>query len=580
MKIILAKNAGFCMGVRRAVDIVLREADSRNGPIYIYGPLIHNPQAMEWLRAKNVWILNDLEKLREGMVMVIRTHGISSQERNIIKEKGSHICDATCPRVGRIQSIIKRQRKKGFWTIIIGDKGHPEVEALLAFAGEKGIIVEKENDIDALPLFDKVCVVCQSTQNRKKFRRFSKILREKYKNCIVFDTLCDSTLERQREVKRLAKKVEAMIVVGGRNSANTRQLAAISSATNTPTFHIETDKELKPEMVEDYDIIGVTGGASTPHWIIRQVISRLKELKRRGRIANWLIKAAHFLINSYLYVALGAACLSYATFILLGIPPQWKLIIMVFSYIFSIHIINYFTDKSAFQLAQPHRLDFYLRNRHFLVAAAIIFVLLSLIFSLLQGLTSFIILSLAVFLGIIYNLKIFPLRWLSKVKIQRLRDIPASKDIAVALAWATIVVIIPVIDKKRELFSPGSVAVFLFIAILSYIRSVIFGIRGIQEDTIVGKEATSAVIGKEKIKIILGLLTAAMAIVLLFSGIMGYVTGLSYYMILVALFTAIYLYLYHRRIIAKGIWFEAVVDVQLFIAGITALLWSIYTNYP
>jgi 4-hydroxy-3-methylbut-2-enyl diphosphate reductase len=579
MKIILAKNAGFCMGVRKAVDIVLREADSRNGPIYIYGPLIHNPQAMEWLRAKNVGVLNDLEKLKKDMVMVIRTHGISPQDRNIIKEKGSQICDATCPRVGRIQSIIKRQKQKGFWTLIIGDKGHPEVEALLAFAGEKGIIIEKENDINSLPALEKVCVVCQSTQNRKKFRRFSKKIREKYKNCIIFDTLCNSTLERQREAKRLAKNVDAMIVVGGRNSANTHQLAAISRSTGTPTFHIETDKELKPEMIKDYDIIGVTAGASTPHWIIKQVISRLKELKRRGRITNWLIKAGHFLINSHLYVALGAACLSYATSILLGITPQWKLIIMAFSYIFSMHIINYFTDKSAFQLAQPHRLDFYLRNRRFLIAAAIIFISLSIIFSLLQGLSSFIILSIAVFLGIIYNLKIIPHNWLSKVKIQRLRDIPASKDLAVALAWATIMVIIPVIEEPNKLFSPGSVAVFLYIAILSYIRSVIFGIRGIQEDVIVGKEATSAVIGKEKIKIMLGLLTAAMAFILLLSGRLGFMTELSYYMILVVIFTAIYLYLYHRRIIAKGIWFEAVIDVQFFIAGIIALLWSIYNNY-
>lgn len=575
MKIILSKNAGFCMGVRRAIEIVLKEADSRNEAIYIYGPLIHNPQAMDWLKAKNVWVLNDLDDLKSGVV-VIRTHGISPQERNIIKDKGVSICDATCPRVGRIQAVIKRQRQKDYWTIIIGNKGHPEVEALLGFAGEKGLVVQKEEDIENLPLMDKVCVVCQSTENRKKFRQLSKKIKEKYKDCLIFDTLCNSTLKRQQEARQLAKMADAMMVVGGRNSANTGQLAAIARSTGIPTFHIETEKEITQQMVNPYNTIGITAGASTPHWIIKQVISRIKELKRRRLLTNWLLKAADFLVNSHLYVALGAACLSYASFILLGTRPHWKLILMVFSYIFSMHIINYFTDKSALQLAQPHRLRFYLKNRKLLIASAVMFVFAALIFSLLQGLAPFLILSLAVMMGIIYNLRIFPQRWIKKLKFQRLRDIPTSKDLAVALAWGTIMVIIPVVEEKKHLFSPGVLAVFFFIALLSYIRSVIFGIRGIQEDAIVGKEAISAVLGKEKMKVILGFLTATMAFILICSGWIGFTPPLSYYMLLIVLYTATYLYLYHKRVIAKGIWFEAVVDGEFFLSGAIALLWAIF----
>jgi len=560
------------MGVRRAIDIVRVEADKRKEPIYIYGPLIHNPQVMEWLKAKNIWVLNDLKDFKSGII-VIRTHGISPQERKTIKNKGAKICDATCPRVGQIQSIIKRQKKQGYWTIIIGDKGHPEVEALLGFAGDRGFVVQGEDDIKKLPLLDKVCLVCQSTQNHQKFRQLSSKLKEKYNKCIVFNTLCNSTIMRQKETRQLAERVDAMIVVGGRNSANTRQLAAISQATGIPTFLIETEKDITPKMVNPYDTIGVTSGASTPHWIINLVIRRLKELKMRRLLTDRLIKAANFLINSHLYVALGAAFLSYASLILLGFPAQWKIILMAFSYIFSMHIINYFTDKSDLQLKQPHRLEFYIRNRKLLIALAVVSALASIIFALLQGLSSFLILSLAVMMGIIYNLRIIPHSWLKSLKFERLRDIPTSKDLAVALAWGTIMVIIPVVAQEGRLFSAAPLAVFSFIALLSYIRSAIFGIKGIQEDTIVGKETMPAVVGKEKMKIILGLLTLAMACILLLSGLMGFTTKLSYYMLLIVLYTATYLYLYHNRLIVKGIWFEAVVDGKFFLSGAIALLW-------
>ncbi len=246
IEIRLAETAGFCMGVRRAVDMVLDMAQHKGDRrIFTYGPLIHNPQTVELLKRRGIIPVKDIEGIEEGTTVIIRAHGISPQERDTLKGKGVMIIDATCPRVGRVQSIIKKHAAQDYRIIIVGDAEHPEVDGLLGYAGNRGIVVSSLEDVDRMPAMEKVCVVAQTTQSLDEFRAIVEKIRGRVPETVVFDTICDSTEKRQAEIKELACEMDAVFIVGGRNSANTQRLAQISESMGTPTFHIETAGEIQ-----------------------------------------------------------------------------------------------------------------------------------------------------------------------------------------------------------------------------------------------------------------------------------------------------------------------------------------------
>jgi 4-hydroxy-3-methylbut-2-enyl diphosphate reductase len=230
------------------------------------------------LEQQGISVLREIPNNIKGTV-VIRTHGVPPDERARLKSSGARICDATCPDVGLIQGTVRGHLRKGYFIIIIGHREHPEVTALLGFAEESGACVNSKEEVEALPMgFEKVCVVSQSTQQREKFEELVASIRVKYPSCKVFDTICRSTSMRQEEVRELAGRVDAMVVVGGRNSSNTNRLAEISRESGTPTFFIESDEEISADDFIEASTIGVTAGASTPGWVIERVVKRLKEI--------------------------------------------------------------------------------------------------------------------------------------------------------------------------------------------------------------------------------------------------------------------------------------------------------------
>lgn len=279
-KIIVANSAGFCWGVSRAFEKVMKIAEQIPGqkPVYTYGPLIHNPQAVEVLEEKGIRVLQEIPPKLQGTV-VIRTHGVPPQERRRLEATGAAICDATCPDVAMIQGTVRKHLRQGYFIIIIGDREHPEVKALLGFAEKNGTCVISSEEVEKLPTdLSLVCVVSQSTQQRKKFEELVELISKRYPKSVVFDTICRSTNIRQEEARELAKTVDAMVVVGGRNSSNTNRLAEISREMGTPTFLIESDVEIDEEKFRQFDSVGVTAGASTPKWVIEQVIARLTDI--------------------------------------------------------------------------------------------------------------------------------------------------------------------------------------------------------------------------------------------------------------------------------------------------------------
>lgn len=275
--VIVAKSAGFCWGVRRAFDRVMEEAAKKGDEkLYTYGPLIHNPQAVKTLEEKGVDVLNEISPDLAGTVF-IRTHGVSPKERNTLRSSGVKICDATCPDVGIIQGLVRKHVRKNYYVIIIGNSEHPEVKALLGYAEGKGVAVGSRSEIEKLPTdWKDVCVVAQSTQKEDKFDELASFIKERWPDAIIYNTICASTTERQEEVRNLATSVDAMVVVGGYNSANTSKLAQISRETGTPTFLIETETELNPNDFNSIQNIGVTAGSSTPSWVIDKVVEKLK----------------------------------------------------------------------------------------------------------------------------------------------------------------------------------------------------------------------------------------------------------------------------------------------------------------
>ena len=278
MEIILADAAGFCFGVKRALSLtnqVLREVDPAT-PIYTLGPLIHNPQVVAQLEAQGVRVLDQPGEASSGVV-IVRSHGIAPKVLEELQELNHEVVDATCPFVQRAMRWAKQLRDEGYQVIIVGDRFHPEVQAILGYAGETAHVVSNPQEIRKLPIASRVGVIAQTTQSVQNFEACVDELVGKVEDLKTFDTICTATEQRQKSARELAAKVDVMVVIGGRNSANTKRLAEICQEQGTVTYHIETPDELQREWFARARRVGVTAGASTPDWLIEGVLTRMSE---------------------------------------------------------------------------------------------------------------------------------------------------------------------------------------------------------------------------------------------------------------------------------------------------------------
>ena len=268
MEVILADYYGFCYGVKRAIDIA-RDSASDDGKSSTLGPIIHNPQMVEKLRREGVSTINNLEEMTEGTV-IIRSHGVGPDIYDGIKERGLELVDATCPHVKKAQQSAKALLDEGYKVVIIGERNHPEVKSIFDWTGKKAAIVETEEEAETLPSISRLGIVCQTTFSRAKFAVIVGLLLEKSRDIKILRTICNATEQRQQAALELAARVDMMLVVGGKNSGNTTRLAELC-ATKCKTYHIETAAELVDEWFDKIDKIGITAGASTPDWIIKEV---------------------------------------------------------------------------------------------------------------------------------------------------------------------------------------------------------------------------------------------------------------------------------------------------------------------
>ena len=276
MKIILAKRAGFCFGVKRATQMAF-EAAAMDKKTYTLGPIIHSPQVVNKLEEMGVKALKSLESMESGTI-IIRSHGVASEEIDEATQKKLEIVDATCPFVKKAQEHVKSLSEAGYGVVVVGDADHPEVQGIVSYGGDRVFVVGSGEEVKKLPKMSKIGVVAQTTQSFENLKNVVFECLQRGGEIRVFNTICDATAVRQEEAKELACQVDCMLVVGGFNSANTRRLSEVCAEIQPRTHHIETAAEINPAWFEGVDRVGVTAGASTPKWIIDEVMDKIKEL--------------------------------------------------------------------------------------------------------------------------------------------------------------------------------------------------------------------------------------------------------------------------------------------------------------
>lgn len=271
MEIIIAENAGFCFGVNRAVEKTLNELEDKTKETYSYGPLIHNNQAVKDLESKGLNTIDNINNIKNGKI-IIRSHGVPKDVSKEIFDLNLELVDCTCPYVISIHKKVEQFNKKGYDIVIIGDKNHPEIIGINSFCDNMAYIINSEDEACELPNLDKVCLVSQTTNTVEKFNKLAEIVKSKSNNIEVFNTICNATKIRQESALKVAKMVNAMIVIGGKHSSNTQKLVEISKKYCDNVYHIETIKDLSLQDIQKFNKIGITAGASTPDGLIKEAI--------------------------------------------------------------------------------------------------------------------------------------------------------------------------------------------------------------------------------------------------------------------------------------------------------------------
>ncbi len=576
MKIVIAKMSGFCMGVRRAVETVLDAPAKQPEPICTYGPLIHNPQVLELLESKGIRVLEAIPECTGGTVL-IRAHGVPPDVKKRLKHAGFHVIDATCPRVIRVQSIIRKHARQGAAVIIVGEKDHPEVQGLLGYAAGRGHVVASLEELEALPAFDQAILVAQTTQNTVFYEKVREWAARRHPHYKVFDTICDSTERRQEDVQALAATVEAVIVVGGRASGNTRRLYEIARQSGKPAFHVESEADLAEDDIRrllSARTIGISAGASTPNWVIRKVIVGLETrlFRQRSPFHRALHALMHTALLTNLIVGLAAGGLCYAAAQLQAIETYFPFVLMSFLYVQSMHILNHLTGSRADRYNDPERANFYERHKAFLTAAALACGAAGLLIAFSQGLLPFLVLLVMSLLGLSYNLYLLP-RSFARFMFRRIRDIPGSKTILIAVAWGVATAALPVLSHAGT-FGWTNIMVVLWTAGLVFVRTAFFDILDMQGDRLAGKETIAILLGERRslrlLKILLGALIAALP---LMAGL-GLVPAAGVVLTACPAAMLAILIAYERGAFLPGLRLEFLVESHMLLGGIIALAWG------
>ncbi|MCU0845538.1 MAG: 4-hydroxy-3-methylbut-2-enyl diphosphate reductase [Spirochaetes bacterium] len=494
MKIELARHSGFCMGVRDAILTIVEELNTAGEEILVHGPLIHNPQTVAILARRGLRTIHTLDDI-DGKTIAVRTHGIPIENLRDIKARSRRYLNLTCPRVSRVQGLIKNYSGKGYYTIIIGDRDHAEVLGLKSYAAGGVTVVSDIADIHSVPGADKYIVVSQTTQDSDQFSAIVSELEKRFVGVTVFNTICDSTHNRQSDIRDgIARNIDALVVVGGRQSANTTRLAQMGRECGIRTFHVETEAELSGGDFRGVKHVLVTAGASTPGWIINNVMERLYEIQYGNSrfFPGIIVKLLDFILRTNILSAAAAALISLFALSFAGETAGMMFPLTSFLYIFAMYTLNNHFEMDSLLIRNPVKYEIQNRFKHALLPMAILALGVCLYLAARHEPVVALVYLVSCVLGAIYSTRVVK-RIVESTGIGLLERAYNLKNIVSAFGWLIVTTVLPLAAAGADTSSFLGACSFVFALVL--FRNILLDIIAFQGDLIFGMQTFSTILG-------------------------------------------------------------------------------------
>lgn len=493
MKIEMAVNSGFCMGVRNAILKIVDELNSSDEKIYVYGPLIHNPQTIDVLKNRGLITISSLNGIN-GKQIAIRTHGIPLEENRKIKNEAGRTINLTCSRVARVQSYIKKYSSDGYFTIIIGDRDHAEVIGLKSYASSGVHVVSEPDDISSLPVSDKYLIVSQTTHERKQFEQIVNLIQKKFPDVKVIDTICDSTRLRQDDVRNgISKGIDTLVVVGGKNSANTTRLAKIGIDNGVKTFHVETDEELLADDFKNSKYVLVTAGASTPGWIINNVLEKLYMIKKSNSnpVVKTLKSYFEFFVRSNIISSIASFLMVLIAREYAGVKLDIRYSLIAALFIYVMYTVNNYLDREFLIRSNSYKYKIYEKYGLYMLIAAIISFFISLYLCYTISFSLMLLFLIPYLLGIFYSTPYF------KVFVKAMGSEIIKKTyntkVVTGFGWLVVLVLLPYYNMNVPITDYIAAGCFFFTFV--FLRQFIIDLVAFQGDLILGRETLATSMG-------------------------------------------------------------------------------------
>jgi len=485
------------MGVRKAVLRIVDEINSSEDEILVYGPLIHNPQTIRILDKRGVKTIYNLDTIKNKTV-AIRTHGIPLESLRKIKKQAGRYINLTCPRVARVQGIVKKYSDNGYYTIIIGDPDHAEVESIKSYASSGVTVIPSPDNIDFIQKADKYIVVAQTTLNKAVYSEITALIDKSYNNVIFCNTICDSTHSRQDDVtSAINNGIDALVVVGGKNSANTNRLASIGRDNNIKTFHVETEEELVEDDFRDVAHVLVTAGASTPGWVINNVLEKLFDInyKNKRMIINIAKSFFEFTIRTNIISSIASAFMTMLFEWALGVWSGFKLPAISAMYVFSMYSVNNYFAKSSLKESNPFKYKLHKKNSVLIIIITLLFLLISQYLIFTFSLKLIVVYYILLVTGILYTTPM--VRKFVQNLPRNVQIIYKMKSMIATSGWI-LICSLPIWMIPVDIFTSKIIiilTVFTFAAYMIITRNLLHDIIGYHGDLIIGSNTLPLSIG-------------------------------------------------------------------------------------
>lgn len=579
MNIDIGKFAGFCDGVKYAVENTFSQAAKSDGDIYVDGHLIHNPQTLDMLENSGVHTYEDKEDISvlDGKTVIIRAHGVSPKRREILSKHAKKIVNLTCKYVAKTQGLVKKYNLLGYRIVVIGNPTHPEIIGVCGFADDV-YVVYKDSDLDNIPSDEKkTLIVAQTTLQKDIFYNFVSKIKDKYKasEIIIKDTICEATEQRQNEILDIAKRNDVVLVIGGSESSNTKNLYKIASAIK-PSFYVEYKEDLNNLDLSSYKNIGIMAGASTPDWLIEEVAQTIKD-KYASPFSVFFSKIFDFLNYGYIFFSVGAFLMSYAIYDILSQSFQYQIGIITASFYLYTSLINGYSNYTI-RISDKKRYMFYDKYKLFFMSVIFISYVSMFYFSHKMSVGILMLTVLSSLLGLGYNMSFkkqpkFDNSLFFKLfkKLIPFKAIVISVAVTILLNGSIFILNRNIIKEKLFAYMFSASIVFIFM----FIRQALMEIKFSQSDKIAGAITLTAYIEPKKLSVITAIVPI-IPILFMFAGIItnnfSFSNNIKYLIPIVYSSVVSFIAMRRNAITISRHLFSFLIDSPLYILFLAALI--------